>query len=152
MAPNRRPITVRPARAADRDDWLRLRLALWPGSLEDHRREVDRYFAERPDDSECLVAEVGGVIVGLVEVGLRAYAEGCRTSPVGYLEGIYVVDAERGGGIGRALVAAAEGWARGKGCTQMASDRELENEASGVFHQALGYQEVERIVCFRKSL
>jgi aminoglycoside 6'-N-acetyltransferase I len=92
------------------------------------------------------------VIVGFAEVGLRAYAEDCVTSPVGYLEGIYVVDAERGRGVGRALVAAGEQWARAQGCTEMASDRELANEASGLFHQALGYEEVERIVCFKKSL
>ncbi len=47
---------------------------------------------------------------------------------------------------------AAEGWARKKGCSEMASDHEVGNEASGAFHEALGYQEVERIVCFRKGL
>jgi len=152
MAPTGRPITVRPVRAADREDWLRLRGALWPGSLPDHGQEVDNHFATRPDGSECLVAEVEGAIVGFAEVGLRAYAEDCLTSPVGYLEGIYVIDAERGRGVGRALVEAGEQWARAKGCTEMASDRELANEASGLFHQALGYQEVERIVCFKKLL
>ena len=71
---------------------------------------------------------------------------------MGYLEGVFVLPEHRGGGIGAALVDAAEGWARERGCTEMASDRELDNEASGTFHQALGYEEVERIVCFRKSL
>ncbi len=91
-------------------------------------------------------------MVGFAEVGLRAYAEGCRTSPVGYLEGIFVDGPYRGRGVGSALVDAAEKWARGRGCTEMASDRELGNEGSGIFHAAVGYQEVERIVCFRKSL
>ena len=147
-----RPIAVRPATKADREDWLRLRLALWPSSVHDHRDDIEKHFAARPEGSECLVAEVEGVIVGFAEVGLRAYAEDCVTSPVGYLEGIYVVDSERGRGVGRALVTAGEQWARAKGCTEMASDRELANEASGLFHQALGYEEVERIVCFRKAL
>ena len=47
---------------------------------------------------------------------------------------------------------AARTWARVRGCTEMASDRELDNEESGAFHEALGYEEVERIVCFGKSL
>jgi aminoglycoside 6'-N-acetyltransferase I len=147
-----RPIAVRAARPADREDWLRLRFALWPDSLHGHATEIDEHFAQRPDGVECLVAEIDGVIVGFAEVGLRAYAEACSTSPVGYLEGIYVIDGERGRGVGRALVAAGEQWARAKGCTEMASDRELANEASGLFHEALGYEEVERIVCFRKVL
>jgi aminoglycoside 6'-N-acetyltransferase I len=71
---------------------------------------------------------------------------------VGYLEGIFVDEACRTSGVGRALVEAAEDVARLQGCTEMASDRELDNEASGLFHQAVGYQEVERIVCFRKPL
>jgi aminoglycoside 6'-N-acetyltransferase I len=71
---------------------------------------------------------------------------------VGYLEGIWVDERHRSGGIGRDLVAAAERWARAQGCTEMASDRLLENEASGLFHAAVGYDEAERIVCFRKSL
>ena len=103
--------------------------------------------------SVCLIAELPAVgVVGFTEVGLRAYAEGCRSSPVGYLEGIFVAEPYRARGIGRALVEAAEQWARERGCTEMASDREVENEGSGIFHAAVGYQEVERIVCFKKPL
>lgn len=127
-------------------------MALWPASLHDHRAEIDEHFTTRPEAAECLLAEVDGRVVGFAEVGLRAYAEDCLTSPVGYLEGIYVIETERGRGVGRALVAAGEQWARAKGCTEMASDRELANEPSGLFHEALGYQEVERIVCFKKAL
>jgi aminoglycoside 6'-N-acetyltransferase I len=71
---------------------------------------------------------------------------------VGYLEGIYVDPERRSSGVGRALVQAAEDWARRRRCTEMASDRELHDEASGRFQRAVGYDEVERIVCFRKDL
>jgi aminoglycoside 6'-N-acetyltransferase I len=74
------------------------------------------------------------------------------SSPVGYLEGIFVVPEHRRSGVGEALVRAAEAWARERGCTEMASDRQLDNEPSGVFHEAVGYEEAERIVCYRKSL
>jgi aminoglycoside 6'-N-acetyltransferase I len=130
-----------------------MRGALWPGSRRDHEREIAAHFDLPPGPAECFVAELPGEgLVGFAEVGLRGYAEGCLSSPVGYLEGIFVVPTRRGQGVGRALVEVAERWARMSGCSEMASDRELDNEPSGAFHQALGYEEVERIVCFRKSL
>jgi aminoglycoside 6'-N-acetyltransferase I len=138
---------------ADAEGWLRMRCALWPAEPSDHVREIAEHFRVRPPSAECLVAELPGAgLVGFVEVGLRPYAEGCHSSPVGYLEGIWIDEAHRGLGVGRRLVEVAERWARIKGCTEMASDRVLENEPSGLFHAAVGYSEVERIVCFRKDL
>jgi len=145
--------TVRFALPPDAEEWLELRETLWPESSHDHAAEIAEYFAESPEDTACLVAQLGdGPIAGFAEVGLRNYAEGCLSSPVGYLEGIFVRAECRISGIGRALAEAAEGWARSEGCTEMASDRELANAPSGAFHEAIGYDEVERIVCFRKDL
>jgi aminoglycoside 6'-N-acetyltransferase I len=63
------------------------------------------------------------------------------------------VDAtERRQGVGRALIQAAEDWARSRGYTEMASDALIDNEVSHASHHALGYKEVERLVMFRKSL
>ena len=146
-------ITVRPAISTDASVWLTLRDRLWPDSKHDHAVEIEVYFQDPPETEACLVAELPGQgIVGFAEVGLRKYAEGCLSSPVGYLEGIFVVSEHRRTGVGRELVAAGEEWARALGCTEMASDREIANEASGAFHEAEGYDEVERIVCYRKSL
>ena len=58
----------------------------------------------------------------------------------------------RGKGIAGALTQAAEGWARERGCTEMASDTWLDNEASIRAHLKLGYLEVERLVHFVKPL
>lgn len=139
--------------AADADDWIRLRTELWSDSPDDHPREIAEYVADPPADAECFVAETSdGRIVGFAEVGLRWYAEGCRSSPVGYLEGIYVEEAYRRRAHARGLVLAGEAWARSQGCTEFASDRALENEMSGAFHLAAGFEEVERIVCYRKDL
>jgi aminoglycoside 6'-N-acetyltransferase I len=146
-------VKIRGAGARDADVWLRLRERLWPGSEVEHAREIAAYLGGESRRWACLVAEDdSGEIVGFVEVGVRDYAEGCRTSPVGYLEGIYVDPERRSSGVGRALVQAAEDWARRRRCTEMASDRELHDEASGRFQRAVGYDEVERIVCFRKDL
>ncbi len=71
---------------------------------------------------------------------------------MGYIEGIFVHPEYRQDAVGRALVAAAEVWAIEQGCTEMASDRQLGNQSSGSFHEALGFEEAERLVCYRKSL
>jgi aminoglycoside 6'-N-acetyltransferase I len=90
--------------------------------------------------------------LGFVEAHLREYAESATSSPVGYLEGWYVISGHRKKGVGAALVAAAERWARSRGCIEMASDAALENIGSIQAHGRLGYREVERIACFLKRL
>lgn len=91
-------------------------------------------------------------VLGFVEVSLRRFAEGCRTDPVGFIEGWMVLESARGRGIGGALVARAEDWAREHGCSEMASDAELDNELSATAHRALGYREVAVVRCFAKDL
>ena len=146
-------LTVRPVRPEDEQEWIRLRTALWPDSPEDHPVEISDFLVARPDYSDCLVAvDTTGRLVGFAEFRLREYAEHCRSSPVGYLEGIYVEPEARGSGVGRRLVLAGEEWARAKGCTEMASDRALEDDGSGAFHLAVGYEETIRMVCYRKGL
>lgn len=80
------------------------------------------------------------------------YVEGTETSPVGYLEGIYVDDACRGRGYAKMLLCACEDWAKSKGCTEFASDCELENTGSLAFHLRMGFEEAGRIICFVKKL
>jgi GNAT superfamily N-acetyltransferase len=87
-----------------------------------------------------------------VERGSRDYAEGCLTSPVGYIEGWWVDPDVRGQGLGALLISAAENWARSRGYTEIASDADLNNAISQLAHRALGYEETQRIVCYRKQL
>ncbi len=131
--------------------------ALWPhGTLDEHEREARAVLAGSAPSTLPLVlfvAEIGAQVVGFVEVGLRSHADGCDTArPVGFLEGWYVEAAERDKGVGRALVQAAEDWARSQGCTEMASDTWLDNEASHRAHLALGFEVVDRCVNYKKSL
>jgi aminoglycoside 6'-N-acetyltransferase I len=49
-------------------------------------------------------------------------------------------------------VAAAGQWGRERGCSELASDALLDNEASHRFHHAAGFAETERVVYFRKPL
>ncbi|MDQ6767610.1 MAG: GNAT family N-acetyltransferase [Candidatus Eremiobacteraeota bacterium] len=119
-------------------------------SESENDRDCDKILAD-PNRLGVFVAHVEGQAQGFLEVGLRDYADGCDSSPVGYIEGWYVEPAIRRSGVGRQLVEAAESWARSKGCSEMASDALIENVDSQLAHARLGYAEVERQVCFRKS-
>lgn len=95
----------------------------------------------------------GGAVVGFVEVGLRSTADGCDWArAVGYVEGWYVAESHRRRGVGAQLIAAAENWAREQGCTEMASDTQIENTQSLKAHLRLGYEIAERSILFRKNL
>ncbi len=82
----------------------------------------------------------------------RDYVNGCETSPVLFLEGIYVSPEYRQRGIARLLCEAIANWGREKGCTEFASDVLLENRDSQSFHTALGFDETERVIFYRKLL
>lgn len=131
-----------------------MRAALWPdGTRAEHTGDVASFFFEENPATHCLLAvDSNDQPIGFVELSIRSYAEGCDTDRVGYLEGWYVVPAWRQQGIGRALVIASETWARQCGCTEFASDTPLSNRRSRQAHLALGFTEVERVVCFRKRL
>ena len=143
---------IRPIEQRDFPDWRRMSEALLPDeSAEEYEPEMRALLSR--DDAAVFVAErPDGSVCGYVEAGTRAYADGCRTSPVGYIEAWYVEPDVRRHGYGRALIAAAESWARARGLTEMASDALIENTVSYDAHIHSGYSEVERIVQFRKDL
>jgi aminoglycoside 6'-N-acetyltransferase I len=129
-----------------------MRRALW-GDCPDEQQVREMEEIRGSDSDEVFVAELpGGGLCGLLEVSLRSRANGCDSTPIGYIEGWYVDEDMRRRGVGRALVQAAESWARSRGCRQMASDAELWNEVSHRAHGALGYEETARLVLFKKDL
>lgn len=143
---------VRPFHESDWNDYRRMTAGLFPDTSPEESEQDMRSFLAL-DDAEVFIAErPDGSACGFVEVGIRPYAEGCRTSPVGYIEAWYVDADVRREGHGRALLAAAEDWARGRGFQEMASDALIDNIVSHKAHTASGYEEVERIVTFRKSI
>jgi GNAT superfamily N-acetyltransferase len=131
---------------------VRLRHALWPSPARPHAGEVDRYFAGTlREPSEALLAfDERGEANGLIELSIRAYAEGCATDRVAFVEGWYVESAVRRQGVGTALIRAAEEWARSRGCTELASDAEVENASSAAAHLAAGFTEAGVVRCFSK--
>jgi aminoglycoside 6'-N-acetyltransferase I len=145
---------VEPYGAGDLDDLARLRAALWPEqSLQAHRLEIVAAAEEGRGWVALLARADDGAAVGFAEATLRHdYVNGCETTPVAFLEGIYVDPEARRHGAAAALCRAVETWARGLGCTELGSDALLENAASHAFHAAVGFEARERVVCFRKRL
>ena len=135
---------VRPASAADLPAWAAMRSRLWPDAGADE--------LEREPPALGLVAEAEGRLVGFAEASVRNYAEGAPPGSAAYLEGIWVDPDHRRRGIGRALLAAVEHWARRQGLAWLGSDALIDNEASHGWHRAVGLAEVERIVVFGKPL
>lgn len=143
---------VQPVRREQFVDWLRLREAVYTGiDREFHEQEMEQFF--EGDGNECLLAVTNdGQVCGMIEVSLRNVVDGCLSSPVGYVEGIYVDSAQRGSGMSRQLLQHAEDWCRSKGCTEIATDAELDNEDAQRFHEHMGFEETYRIVEYRKKL
>jgi len=146
-------VNIRAFSSADAHEWRRLRHMLWPETTEkDHAADLAECL-QSPETHIIFVAELApGRLAGIAEIRIRSHADGCYTSPVGYLEG-WIVDPEhRRCGIGRALINAAEAWSRAHGCREFASDALVENSASRAAHRALGFEEGSAVVSFSKSL
>ena len=134
-----------PVTSANEREWADLCIALWP---ETTALDIlkDRANGKMPYEFLYFVDHDP---VAFVSLSLRNdYVEGTDSSPVGYLEGIYVKPNFRGRGIGREMVDFARKWAADHGCIQFASDCELDNEASRLFHGRLGFKEVNRCIFF----
>ncbi|MEQ1605554.1 MAG: aminoglycoside 6'-N-acetyltransferase [Pyrinomonadaceae bacterium] len=145
--------TIRGLSESDLSEWLRLRLLLWDETSEDDHKSEMVDIIEHSDTQLVAVADFGDDrLGGFLEASIRSHVEDCETENVGYLEGWFVESRYRRLGVGRELVAFAEGWARGKGCTEMASDAEIDNDVSLQAHVNLGYNETSRLVHLRKEL
>jgi aminoglycoside 6'-N-acetyltransferase I len=143
---------IRAYRDADWPDWLRMSLALFPHHSAEELAAGMREFGGRLDAAVFVAERSDSSLAGFVEVGTRPYADGCVTSPVGYVEAWYVDPDVRRRGYGLALLAAGEEWARDRGYHEMASDSALDNQVSHAAHRRAGYEEVDRVVQFRKAL
>src|SRR5262245_43238921 len=105
-------VEIRELRPDEHDAWLRLRERLWPDTArEELTRELEEILSDPGRNAVLVAASAAGELVGFVEVGLRDWAEGCDTRPVGYVEGWYVEPGRRRSGVGRRLMDAAERWA-----------------------------------------
>ncbi len=117
--------------------------------------ELETEFTETLNDKQSafFIKYVNNIPVGFAQCGLRTdYVEGTESSPVGYLEGIFVKKGYRNNGYAKELLLTCETWAKNIGCTEFASDCELDNIESLKFHIAMGFDEANRIICFKKRI
>ena len=144
--------TIRKANETDAGILGTLACLLWPDHTPEEMEEEFAAMLSRPD-AAVFLSEAEGEPIGFAQCQLRRdYVEGTDSSPVGYLEGIFVREEYRRRGIAKSLLKACEGWAQQKGCGEFASDCELTNYDSFRFHLALGFLEANRIICFTKKL
>lgn len=131
---------------------IHLALQLWPDNDTAEFEEEFSHLLSNPN-AAVFLARDGENAVGFAQCQLRHdFVEGTESSPVGYLEGIFVSEPYRRQGYARLLLTACEVWSKTKGCREFASDCELTNEESLHFHLNVGFTEANRIICFTKPL
>lgn len=143
---------IRKAGIENIDDIANLAVLMW-GELT--IRELTDELADKisKEDVQFFLKYDRNIPVGFAQCQLRYdYVEGTNTSPVGYLEGIFVKEEYRRKGYAKELLSECEKWAKEKGCKEFASDCETDNDSSFRFHTALGFDEANRIICFTKKL
>ena len=138
----------------DQPGWLQMRVALWPDATADEHRGYMAISLAQPERFlQLMLYDEKRQPIGFIEGSIRSdHVNGTETSPVGFVEGVYVVPALRRHGVARRLFEAIGDWAKARGCRELASDALLENEASQRAHRALGFKETERVVYFSKTL
>lgn len=129
-----------------------LAVQMWDGHTEE---ELENGFMKEMESGKTafFIKYASSQPVGFAQCGLRHdYVEGAETSPVGYLEGIFVEEEYRENGYAKEMLLACEKWAKDMGCTEFASDCELDNAGSYAFHMAMGFEETNRVICFKKNI
>ena len=143
---------VRPVKQADQKAWLAMRRALWPQCDPMRHQSEMGEIQNSSRQMALLCSDEAGAPAGFAELSLREYVEGCVSSPVAYLEGLYVKEGFRQQGLARQLVQVAEDWARGQGCAELASDTDADNLLGQEVHEKLGFDEAQRSVIYRKDI
>ena len=130
----------------------RLAIQMWDeNTLEGLEENFEEIMSN--GESAIFLLELDGKAAGFAQCQLRHdYVEGTDSSPVGYLEGIFIEEAYRKQGHAKELLKRCEEWAKEMNCTEFASDCELDNEVSLAFHLKMGFLEANRIICFTKAI
>lgn len=143
---------IKKAEATDADKIAALAVQMWKTATV---RELADEFSDTilQGNGQFFLKYDQEQLVGFAQCALRCdYVEGTDTSPVGYLEGIFIKEAYRRKGYAKELLYECEKWAKEKGCQEFASDCEMDNDSSSRFHMAVGFEEANRIICFTKKL
>ena len=148
------PINIRSIRHQDCNAWSALRVEFLPEIKNINQAEVDAFFhGSYPNVQEVLIAlDDAQKMVGFIELNLRDNVPGSSQQTTPYIEAWFVSPDYQGQGIGKALIQAAEKWAKQQGFQELGSDAPITNEKSVNLHKQLGFNEIERVVCLLKPL
>jgi GNAT superfamily N-acetyltransferase len=150
-------ITVRPFRPDDAEAVARALVdsSTQHAALEPARYEVqdpaaiaEHYLAgrqhdptARPEEQATFVAELDGVVVGVLDIHVARPGSAHRRLRYGWIDEVAVAEPARGRGVGTALLQTAEAWARALGCAYTGLDHNAYNDAAGrLYRERLGYQ------------
>lgn len=143
---------ISPVTRAQLPDWKRLRRALYSDLDEAYHAAETAWLLDSAEAACFLAWSDAGEAIGLVELTLRNFVDGCIGGPVGYIEGLYLDPTHRGRGLGPQLVEFAAEWFRSRGCKDMATDAEIANAGAQAFFRRAGFAERWRVVGFTKRL
>ena len=133
-------------------EWKRLRQSVYKGLEESFHDEEMEILFRSSEATSFLGLSDDGEAIGMLELSLRNFVDGCLGGPIGYIEGIYLAPDCRGQGLGREMIEFAAEWFLSKGCREMAADSELENTSAQQFFVGNGFEETFRVVEFKKAL
>src|SRR4051794_37721688 len=134
-------VTIRPATAADAAPIAELLGQLgYPCEASAVPERLSRLGAGH--DAAAIVAVLDGTVVGLATMHSRIVLH--SADPVAQLTALVVPETRRGRGVGRALVAAADAWARERGAKRLVVTTALHREDAPRFYERLGFSHTGR--------
>ena len=108
----------------------------YPATSADIARRFERIDGH--DEQILLVADAGGEAIGPdFDVAVHPYLENDASAEI---LGLVVTDAQRGRGVGAALVDAAEAWAVRQGCGFLRVRSRVIRERAHAFYERHGFQ------------
>jgi len=142
-------MNIIPVTNVNAQKWAELCNELWPhNSVEEMLEEFNN--GQYKNEYLC---QIDDMFIAFLSLSLRKdYVEGTDSSPVGYVEGIYVKCKYRKMGIARNLIEFAKQWTIKNGCSMLASNCELTNKDSRLFHNKIGFTEANVNVHFTIKL
>lgn|SRR5690554_581457 len=127
---------------------VELGIKLWPDNSYN-----DLYDEFKNSNHIFFGATFNNYLIGFIQISIRTdYVNGSTTSPVGFIEGIFVDENYRKKGIARKLVDRAVSYFKNEGIKEIASDVLIDNIDSQNFHKSIGFEEIERVVCYIKRI
>jgi len=129
--------------------WKAMRKAIYPVLDDRYDEQEMKQIVGHPDWFCYFLTDADGTLLGLVELSSRNIVDGCLSSPVAYIEGLYLKPEYRHQGLGKEVIQLLRSWCRERSFSELATDTQLANEAAQRFYRAAGFQETDRVVEFR---